>query len=336
MEGLLAAFPQLVKNSKDYTYEEIGEIRYIYQPIEELYVLLITNKASNIMEDIECLRLFARVVCECVLTVQLCEYCPEVTEETVYDQTFDLIFAFDEVVTQGYRENVTLSQVRKYIEMDSLDENLYNIEKQAKERKAKQTIRQEARRITQTKILEARMDQPEANPLAEAIKQKLWKHLTKNSKPREYPTVNHVIPEFRQKSNFVFIRRPVRSAPKPVPDSLKLGNTSKEAEFMAQLRTEGNPSSVKVTQCDCGEFFINRSRGCVEWRLSSLTPSQPTGMLEFTGEGSPKQFFPVNVSFESFSCLSGVGVECVVVGETQADFDFEESLNVKSYTIRST
>jgi hypothetical protein len=62
IEGLLAAFPKLVGTGKQHTYVETENVRYAYQPIEGLYLLLITNKQSNILEDLDTLRLLSKLV----------------------------------------------------------------------------------------------------------------------------------------------------------------------------------------------------------------------------------------------------------------------------------
>ena len=62
VEGLLAAFPKLVGLGQQHTFVETDSVRYVYQPLEELFVVLITTKTSNILEDLQTLHLFTRLV----------------------------------------------------------------------------------------------------------------------------------------------------------------------------------------------------------------------------------------------------------------------------------
>jgi len=63
IEGLLAAFPKLVGMGKQHTYIETENVRYVYQPIEALFLLLVTTKQSNILEDLATLTLLSKLVC---------------------------------------------------------------------------------------------------------------------------------------------------------------------------------------------------------------------------------------------------------------------------------
>lgn len=136
IEGLLSAFLRLIESgNKDHTYIETDSIRYVYLPIESLYLVLVTNKHSNILEDLETLKLMQQIVQQC------CE--SSVNEESVLTKAFDIVFAFDEAISFGYRESVTLAQIKAYTEMESHDEKLSLLvlqEKMKEERKRGQQI----------------------------------------------------------------------------------------------------------------------------------------------------------------------------------------------------
>jgi len=143
IEGLLAAFPKLMTAGKQHTFVETESVRYVYQPLDSLFMLLITTKASNILEDLETLRLFSRVVPE---------YCRNMEEAEILDNSFNLIFAFDEIVALGYRESVNLAQVRTYVEMDSHEEKVFNAVRETQMREAKNKMREKAKELQRQKL----------------------------------------------------------------------------------------------------------------------------------------------------------------------------------------
>ena len=138
IEGLVAAFPKLMVAGKQHTFVETDSVRYVYQPLDSLYMLLITTKTSNILEDLETLRLFSRVVPE---------YCFSTEGTDIVENAFQILFAFDEIVALGYREGVNLAQIRTFVEMDSQEEADYQALRLAKEQEAKQQMREKAKEL---------------------------------------------------------------------------------------------------------------------------------------------------------------------------------------------
>ena len=59
--------------------------------VDNIYLLLITNRASNIIEDLETLKLLSKVIPDIAGMIN------NLTEEKIADKCFELIFAFDEV-----------------------------------------------------------------------------------------------------------------------------------------------------------------------------------------------------------------------------------------------
>ncbi|KAG7173256.1 coatomer subunit delta-like [Homarus americanus] len=138
IEGLLAAFPKLMTGGRQHTFVETESVRYVYQPLDRLYMLLITTRASNILEDLETLRLFSRVIPE---------YCRTMEESEILDNSFHLIFAFDEIVALGYRESVNLAQIRTFVEMDSHEEKVYRAVRETQEREARTKMKEKVKDI---------------------------------------------------------------------------------------------------------------------------------------------------------------------------------------------
>jgi hypothetical protein len=53
--------------------------------------------------------------------------CRSCDERDILNNSFELLFAFDEIISEGYRENVNLSQVKNNIDMESHEEKIQEI-----------------------------------------------------------------------------------------------------------------------------------------------------------------------------------------------------------------
>ena len=79
-------------------------------------------------------------------TPQIPEYCHSLDEHDVLDNSFELIFAFDEIVALGYRESVNLAQIRTFTEMDSHEERVYEAMRKVRSQERKREREREKRR----------------------------------------------------------------------------------------------------------------------------------------------------------------------------------------------
>ena len=113
-----------------------------------ILLLLVTNRQSNILEDMDTLRLLGKVVPEYVVALD---------EEGVMDGAFELIFAFDEVISMGHKEHTNVQQVAVNLDMESHEERLHKMIIQSKIDETKDHMKRKAMEIDKVKM-EAKME----------------------------------------------------------------------------------------------------------------------------------------------------------------------------------
>ncbi|EOX96901.1 hypothetical protein SCA6_005736 [Theobroma cacao] len=232
IEGLLAAFPKLVGTGKQHTYVETENVRYVYQPIEALYLLLVTNKQSNILEDLETLRLLSKLVPE---------YSYSLDEEGIGKTAFELIFAFDEVICLGHKENVTVAQVKQYCEMESHEEKLHKLVLQSKINETKDVMKRKASEIEKSKIDKNRGDKGGFMSMGSGRIESSFSDVSISSSGSGFGSgsafgLTTEVDSFSTKPKG---RQPSSATAPPKGLGMQLGKTQKTNQFLASLKAEG-------------------------------------------------------------------------------------------------
>jgi len=213
IEGLLTAFTKLITKDKQHTFIETDTVRYVYQALmDKLYCVLITTKTSNILEDLETLRLFVRVINEYTSS----QTKGSSDEQAINENAFTLIFAFDEIVALGYRESVNMSQVRTFIEMDSHEERVFVAVRQTQEREAKQKMREKAKELS-------KLQKTQQNERLKAISGSM--NMSMNSSINEAKVDTNVAERAPERVSVSSVR------PKGTSKALKLGARSGQTMF---------------------------------------------------------------------------------------------------------
>ena len=136
LEEYIVQFSRGVDSFKEITHFESDKVRYIFIPIESLYLILITTKTSNIIEDAEILKLIYRLIQD---------LCNKINSDSIIKNAFEIMLGIDDIVTLGYRNSVTLGQIKQYLQMESIEEQEFKRKKREKEEKVKKELAEKGR-----------------------------------------------------------------------------------------------------------------------------------------------------------------------------------------------
>lgn len=87
-------------------------------------------------------------------------------EPAIIANSFELLCAFDEVVTLGYKESVSLQQVRNVLEGESHEEKIQEIIARNKEAEAKEELKRRAKQLELQRREQQRMAQAGSRGMA--------------------------------------------------------------------------------------------------------------------------------------------------------------------------
>ncbi|KAL2356945.1 hypothetical protein BJ546DRAFT_966060 [Cryomyces antarcticus] len=219
IEALLASFPKLADSGTQHTTVEQDNVRYVYQPLDELYMVLITNRQSNILQDIDSLHLFAQVVSS---------ICKSLDEREILRNAFELLSAFDELVTLGYRENLTLSQIKTFLDMESHEERIQEIIARNKELEASEERKRKAKQLE--------MQRKEMSRSGRGATPQIRSYPTYT--PPVQPSMTDTYDSYAAEKNKTF-NKPLASRGK----GMQLGKKSKTTNMFEQVKNDLGPEA---------------------------------------------------------------------------------------------
>ena len=136
LEEYIVQFSRGVDSCKEITHFESNKVRYIFIPIDSLYLILITTKNSNIIEDTEILKLIYRLIQD---------LCGAINSESIITNAFEIMLGIDDIVSLGYRNSVNLGQIKQYLQMESIEEKEFKRKKREQEEKVQRELAEKGR-----------------------------------------------------------------------------------------------------------------------------------------------------------------------------------------------
>ena len=136
LEEYIVQFSRGVDSCKEITHFESDKVRYIFIPIDTFYLILITTKNSNIIEDTEILKLIYRLIQD---------LCNSINQESIVENAFEIMLGIDDIVSLGYRNSVNLGQIKQYLQMESAEEKEFKRKKEEQELAVQKALEEKGR-----------------------------------------------------------------------------------------------------------------------------------------------------------------------------------------------
>ena len=143
LEEHVVHFSRNIEQCKESTHIETEKARYVFLPLESLFIVLISNKSSNIIEDMEVLKLVYR------LLQDLCQ--GGISDTSILQNSIDIVLGIDDIVSLGYRESISLNQIQQCLKMDSQEEKAFLQLQRQRDNEAKENFKKKMKDYEKSK-----------------------------------------------------------------------------------------------------------------------------------------------------------------------------------------
>ena len=161
-------------------------------------------------------------------------------EKSILDNAFSLIFAFDELVSFGYREDLNVSQLKTIVSMESQDEKVFKALRRNQEREAKQIMKRRAKEIAQLQRQQANSQRGFSSRSGDTVLS-----TSTSSDVSSGKTDPIVVGKGKEDPSYINGNSKASSARK-VPRGMKLGLKSKTSSFLLEEESVG-PGLIAVS-----------------------------------------------------------------------------------------
>jgi len=331
LEGLLAAFPKLLSSeSGQHTFIDTESIRYVYQALEsDIYLVLLTNKSSNLVEDLHTVQLVSKVIPDVCCTMGI------LTEEAVLENQFELIFALDEVISESPVD--TISQPTDDPISVTIEEKInciLNREGGVESMEIKGSLFVSSKSTQDESSCCSIQCTPSSSSLFNfqthpKINKKLWEgqNILQLRKPdAPFPSSRVAVLRWGFKGdNEDLVPLNITCWPVEEGNSMNvnveymLSNTDlnlEEVRICIPLPPQASPEIITIEE---GSYHHDYNNNQLIWYHSNINSNNDNGSIEFNVRGGDSSvFYPMSISFYSTSTLfaSGLNVEQVTQNQS--------------------
>lgn len=140
LEEYIILFRRTVSQEKEVTSFETEKNRFLYFYSDNLYLVVITTRDSNFIQDMEVLKLAYRIIIDICMVGKL-------SDVDIIQNAIDIALSLDDLISFGTYEGLNMLQIKNLLQMDSAEEKEFRRIQLQREKSAAEQLKAQMKEI---------------------------------------------------------------------------------------------------------------------------------------------------------------------------------------------